>query len=326
MKYAQLPCEATRLLPFYLAMEEYVATVSSDDIFFTWQVEPTVIFGRNQLVETEVNTDYCRSNGINFFRRKSGGGCVYADKGNIMLSYVVNSIEPATDAMRRYASLTAGALRELGVNAEVSGRNDVAVYGKKISGFAVHQLHNRVIVHSTMLYDFDPENMEKAIRPSELKLNSKGVDSVRSHVTSLSRCGIKLDIPAFIAYLRNYMCGDEVLSLSLDDERRIALKAEPYFDNDWLYGKNPRSEFITSGRFDGIGEFQVQIHTSGNNITHFVLAGDYFGRPDAADIIESALRGRPFDPESVAQAVDKVNLPELIPGFTRQNLLQLIFK
>ena len=326
MKYAQLPCEETRLLPFYLAMEEYVATVSSDDVFFTWQVEPTVIFGRNQLVEAEVNIDYCRLNGINFFRRKSGGGCVYADKGNIMLSFVVNSVEPAADAMRRYASLTAKALQKLGVNAEVSGRNDVAVNGKKISGFAVHQLHNRVIVHSTMLYDFDPVNMEKAIRPSEQKLNSKGVDSVRSHVTSLSRCGINLDIPGFITYLRNYMCGDEVLSLTAADEHRIALKAGPYFDKHWLYGKNPRAEFVSSARFDGIGEFQVQIHTSGNNITHFVLAGDYFGRPDAADIIATALHGQSFNPESIARAIDYVNLPELIPGFTRQNLLQLIFK
>lgn len=325
MKYAQLPREATRLLPFYLAMEEFVATAGSDNVFFTWQVEPTVIFGRNQLVEAEVNTEYCRDNGINFFRRKSGGGCVYADRGNIMLSFVAATDGSVMDMIGHYAGLTAQALRSLGIAAEVSGRNDIAVDGRKVSGFAAHQLHNRTIVHSTMLYDFNPENMEKAIRPSELKLSSKGVDSVRSHVTSLSRCGIKLDIAAFIAYLRNFMCGSETLLLSEADEKRIAALSEPYYDHEWLYGNNPRSEFIASHRFDGVGEFQVQIHTSGNRITHFVLAGDYFGTADAAETISAALRGQTYDREAVGREIDRLNLANLIPGLKKENLLQLLF-
>ena len=108
MKYAQLPREITRTLPFYLAMEEYVAINMNEDVFFTWQVEPTVIFGRNQLIETEVDIEYCKKHNISFFRRKSGGGCVYADTGNVMLSFVVTSTAPVMDSIAKYATLTAG--------------------------------------------------------------------------------------------------------------------------------------------------------------------------------------------------------------------------
>ena len=89
MVYVNLPNESRRQLSFYLAAEEYVAReLPPNDYFFMWQVEPTVIFGRNQLLESEVDVEYCRRNGISMFRRKSGGGCVYADLSNIMFSYI----------------------------------------------------------------------------------------------------------------------------------------------------------------------------------------------------------------------------------------------
>ncbi len=325
MKYAQLPREITRPLPFYLAMEEYVATKFSDDIFFTWQVEPTVIFGRNQLLETEVDTDYCRAQSINFFRRKSGGGCVYADKGNIMLSFIVTSPMSITDTMLQYAESTAGALRELGIDAQISGRNDVTVCGRKVSGFAAHRIYNRTIVHSTMLYDFNAENMQRAIRPSQQKLMSKGVESVRSHVTSLSECGMALGIDGFIAALRKTICGKDTLELTPTDEELIEIKSRPYFDSEWLFGKNPRSEFVASRRFEGVGEFQVNIHTSGNRITHFILAGDYFAADGATESIEKALQNVELSQEAVGDALKKVDLPNLISGMDNEKFLQLIF-
>ncbi len=96
MKYVSLPDNDVRPLPFYLTMEEYVARRFSDEIFFMWQVNPTVIFGRNQLIDNEVNLSYCRDHGIEFYRRKSGGGCVYADMDNIMFSYIVSGDDVVT--------------------------------------------------------------------------------------------------------------------------------------------------------------------------------------------------------------------------------------
>ena len=325
MKYAQLPSEKNRMLPFFLAMEEYVATKLNDDLFFTWQVEPTVIFGRNQLVESEVNIEYCKKNNINFFRRKSGGGCVYADKGNVMLSFVVTSDAPVMDSISKYAALTAGALQRFGIPAETSGRNDITVNGRKISGFAAHKLHNRTIVHSTLLYDFDACHMENAIHPSQQKLSSKGVDSVRSHISSLSECGIRVGLDELKNELRRDICADEVYFLTEADEERISQKSLPYYDKEWLFGKNPRSEFIGSKRYDGVGEFQAHIHINGNTITHFVLAGDFFSQADSTLIIEELLLGLPYERKAIDKALDSINIGDLIPGLTKQKFIQLLF-
>lgn len=167
MKYVALPEEKVRRLSFYLAMEEYVARhVDEDDSFFMWQVEPSVIFGRNQLIENEVNLDYCRANHIATFRRKSGGGCVYADMKNIMFSYITKE-DNVSLTFSRYINMVVEVLRRLGVDARASGRNDVMIGDRKVSGSAFYHLPGRSIVHSTMLYDTDMRNMVGAITPTD---------------------------------------------------------------------------------------------------------------------------------------------------------------
>ena len=137
MKYVALPNEVQHKLPFYLAMEEYVARhLVADDYFFMWQVEPTVIFGRNQLIDTEVDVEYCRANSIEMYRRKSGGGCVYADEGNIMLSYIT----PDTNVnftFNRYMLMVEHVLQKLGLDARTTGRNDILIDGYKVCGLCI---------------------------------------------------------------------------------------------------------------------------------------------------------------------------------------------
>ena len=116
MKYIALPIQETRRLSFYLAMEEYVARQfqAEDDCFFMWQVEPSVIFGRNQVLENEVNVPYCREHGIKLYRRKSGGGCVYADMDNLMLSYITAE-ENVNFAFNRFVNMVLLVLRKMGI-------------------------------------------------------------------------------------------------------------------------------------------------------------------------------------------------------------------
>jgi len=134
MNYIALPDIGIRRLSFYLAMEEYVArNLDLEECFFMWQVHPTVIFGRNQLMENEVNLKYVREKGIEVYRRKSGGGCVYADLSNIMFCYITKDFNVGFtfDAyLRRVAHL----LQQLGVPAVASGRNDILIHEKKVSG------------------------------------------------------------------------------------------------------------------------------------------------------------------------------------------------
>ena len=185
MKHVILPDNIRRSLAFYLAMEEFVAREIEGEAFFVWRVEPTVIYGRNQVLENEVNLEYCREHGVDIVRRKSGGGCVYSDLGNIMVSYISRRGD-VSEVFDRYMTALTEALRALGVPAEKSGRNDILVEGRKVSGNAFHQLPDRSIVHGTLLYSTDLEALTEAIRPPVEKLQRHGVESVRQRVMNLS--------------------------------------------------------------------------------------------------------------------------------------------
>ena len=147
MKYITLPDEKERRLSFYLAMEEYVARhVNESECFFMWQVKPSVIFGRNQVIENEVNIDYCRENSISVYRRKSGGGCVYADMDNVMLSYITDG-DQVGFTFNKFVNMILLVLRKLGVEAVGTSHNDIMIGDKKVCGTAFYQLPGRSIVH-----------------------------------------------------------------------------------------------------------------------------------------------------------------------------------
>ena len=181
-----LPDECrNRSLPFYLSVEEWVARrLPADEYLFAWRVGPTVICGRNQDVPLEVNLDYCRRHGIEVWRRKSGGGAVYADRNNLMISYVTPSTE-VEPTFRGYSEWLAALLRSYGLNAEASGRNDVLIDGRKVSGGAFYKLPDRAIVHSTLLFSTDMEHIGNALTPSRAKLESKKVTSAQSRITTI---------------------------------------------------------------------------------------------------------------------------------------------
>lgn len=185
MKNIVLPVSKDRSLVFYLAMEEFVAKEIEGDALFVWRVDPTVIIGRNQDLEAEVNMAYCRSHGVEVVRRKSGGGCVYADKGNIMISCISRRGD-VSEVFERYLDRLTECLCSLGLSAEKSGRNDVLVDGHKVSGNAFHMLPDRSIVHGTLLYSTDFDALETAIRPPVEKLERHGITSVRQRVANLS--------------------------------------------------------------------------------------------------------------------------------------------
>lgn len=239
MKHVVLPDAERRSLAFYLAMEKFVAGKYEDEAFFVWRVEPTVIIGRNQDLEAEVNLEYCRNHGVHIVRRRSGGGCVYSDLGNIMISYVSRRGDVSA-VFDRYLSALTACLCSLGLPAEKSGRNDVLVDGRKVSGNAFHQLPDRSIVHGTLLYDTDMEALEEAIRPPAEKLERHGVASVRQRVRNLSDIVPHLERPhealksaeALEEYLTGYFTDAEIF-LDASDVEEIEMMASSFeqFDN-----------------------------------------------------------------------------------------------
>ena len=243
MTHLTLPTDETRRLSFYLAMEEYAAKSlpiegevgRGSAFFFLWQVEPTVIFGRHQVIENEVNLDYCRKHGIEFYRRKSGGGCVYADKSNVMMSYITCSDEVQT-TFREYMQMVCGMLKALGLDATSTENNDVLIGGRKVSGNAYYHMPGRSIVHGTMLFDTDMQHMLQAITPPKQKLTKHGVESVRQRITLL-REHTSLSIEEFKRFAVERLCTD-TLQLTEEDVRNIeTIERETYLNPEFIYGK-----------------------------------------------------------------------------------------
>ncbi|MBR4731018.1 MAG: lipoate--protein ligase family protein [Prevotella sp.] len=232
MKYVALPFTETRRLSFYLAMEEYVARhLDEPDCFFMWQVEPTVIFGRNQVVENEVNLDYCREHGIHVVRRKSGGGCVYADMDNVMLSFVTAE-DNVGIAFNRFVNMVLLVFRKMGIEATGSSHNDIMIGDRKVCGTACYHVSGRSIVHSTLLYDTNMEHMLHAITPGPEKLEKKGIQSVRQRITFLKDY-ISLGLDEVKTLIRNTLCVDERM-LTAEDVAGIEQLEQQYLREDFI--------------------------------------------------------------------------------------------
>ena len=193
-----------------------------------------MIFGRNQVLENEVNLEYCRSHGVEIVQRKSGGGCVYSDKGNIMISYI-SERGVVSEVFDRYLSGLTECLRSLGLRAERSGRNDILVDDRKVSGNAFHQLPDRSVVHGTLLYSTDLEALTEAIRPPVEKLERHGVQSVRQRVMNLADIVSQLPEPhdalksveALESFIVEYFTNDEIC-LTDDDVLEIEQSSEQF--------------------------------------------------------------------------------------------------
>ena len=233
MQYINLPeAREVRSLSYYLAMEEFVARyVDADDCFFMWQVEPSVIFGRNQMIENEVNLTYCQEHHIQVYRRKSGGGCVYADSDNVMLSYISKGDNVGL-AFNRFIQMMLLVMRKMGVEAVGTRHNDILIGDKKVCGTACYHIDGRNIVHSTMLYDTNMEHMLHSITPSQEKLQSKGIQSVRQRITLL-KDHVTLSLEEVKALIRQTLCSDE-RTLTAGEVAGIEQLEQEYLRKDFI--------------------------------------------------------------------------------------------
>ena len=211
MKYIALPTNENRQLSFYLAMEEYVARhLQEPDCFFMWQVAPTVIFGRNQVVENEVNLEYCREHDIRVVRRKSVG-------------FTFN----------RFVTMIQLALHKIGVSATSTAHNDIMIGDRKVCGTAFYQLPGRSIVHSTMLYDTNMQHMLNAITPSAEKLEKKGIQSVRQRITLL-KDHTPLSLDEIKQKIRDTLCDGELV-LTEEQVAGIEEIEQTYLKQDFIH-------------------------------------------------------------------------------------------
>lgn len=254
---------------------------------------------------------------------KSGGGCIYADKGCIQFSYISRAVN-ANEAFAAYMQRMADLLKGLKIDAQLSGRNDILINGTKVSGCAFYQLSNRSVLHNSLLFDTQLDHLSNALTPAKEKLQSKGVASVRQRVTNVATY-IQLDILAFMDYVRQEMCGTEVLELTEEDMKGVAEIEKELSSDDFVYGKNPKYSLVRKHRFEGVGTLEAHIELKNNIIGSFNMVGDYFLLGDIDHDFLNLLKGCEFTREAVEERLENIDLSTIIRGLKLRQFLRLLF-
>jgi lipoate-protein ligase A len=312
-----------------MAFDEYcLESLPIDEpVFFLWQNKPSVIVGFNQEVNTEVNLEYLNQQGITLARRVTGGGAVYHDFGNLNYTIVGRSEDLERD-YPEYASLMMKALQALGVPATISGRNDILVEGKKISGFAKRVCKNRLMVHGTLMFNVDVDVLTHVLNPSNSKLQSKGIASVRSRVANLSDYLPELpDIQTFKNRLEEILSNhyaDAEYQLSEEDLAHIQRLADEKFSTwEWNYGRSPKATLVHSARL-ACGTVEIHLTLAENRIASCRFGGDFLGNLPASDV-ETALVGIPYDINAIRKCLSKIEISHYFDRVSVENLIEMIF-
>lgn len=319
-----------------LALEEYLAGLigPGDVMLYLWRNDRTVVIGRNQNALRECRCALLEAEGGRLSRRKTGGGAVYQDLGNLCFTFLAS---PEVYDQTKQFSVIALACRLLGIETILSGRNDILTAdGLKFSGNAFSHTAACSIHHGTLMVDVDTERMKRYLTPSEDKLKAKGIRSVQSRVVNLRALKPELTMAELEetlqeAFRRIYRCGSEdtgpppvssvILSEDDLDQARIRELSEQYASWEWRYGKSPDCEETWRTRFDW-GGVEVWFSLHKLRIERIRIYSDALD-PKLPGRLEKLLTGRKADPAIPAekQARNLMGTPEM-RGLTPQQQSQ----
>ncbi|MDR2660972.1 MAG: lipoate--protein ligase [Lactobacillaceae bacterium] len=298
-------------------------------VFALWQNKRAVIVGENQNTFKEVNQDYIDSHDVQVVRRVSGGGAVYHDLGNICFTFFVPVANSANVNFHKFVKPMADALESLNIPVEISGRNDLEINGKKVSGNAQRYAGGYLMHHGTLLWNTDVEAMVRALNVADEKFISKATKSVSSRVGNIKDFAPKtLSIDDFIEKLNYYLTNsgkDGEIQLTPEQKAGI-LKArdEKFSQWSWNYGKSPEFMYNNHAKFDG-GSIDVQVNVNNGHITDINFTGDFLGVRDWREI-KPALLGIPFTNEAVGQVLETNADGQYFGGITNEQLLETFFQ
>jgi lipoate---protein ligase len=314
-----------------LAIEEYaLKNLDINETYLLFYInEPSIIIGKNQNTIEEINTEYVESNGIHVVRRLSGGGAVYHDLGNLNFSFITKDDGESFHNFRKFTEPVVHALKKLGVDAELSGRNDLLAGGRKISGNAQFSTKGRMFSHGTLLFDSEIESVVSALKVKKDKIESKGIKSIRSRVANISEfLSEKVTIEEFRSLLlKNIFEGQEEIPeyvLTEEDWENIHKLSEERYQNwEWNYGKSPKFNLQHSHRFP-VGQIDVRFEVDKGIIENCKIYGDFFGVGDVTEI-ESKLKGIKYEKSQISAVLDEIDVKHYFGNISKEDFLQLIY-
>ena len=314
---------------FNLAVEEYVFDYLPKDRMYVmlWQNDNAIIIGKNQNTLAEINEAYVKEQGIRVVRRLSGGGAVYHDMGNLNFTVIADAQGENLD-FGRFCALVVKTLQRLGVKAEINGRNDMTIDGKKFSGNAQYLRQGRVMHHGTILFASNASVLANALQVDEAKIQAKGVKSVRSRVTNVRPClPVDMTLPQFRQVLLDTILEEEPGTEYTLTEKDLAiiekLRKDRYDTWQWNYGHSPECTLHKKGRVEGCGTVEAFITLREGTISQIVFKGDFFGVSDPEQLASLLIGCRP-DRDSLEERLSQTEVSRYFMGLTAPQLLDIL--
>lgn|SRR5690625_1998023 len=316
-----------------LALEEYVLqNFGEKDTFLLFYINaPSIIIGKNQNTLEEVNTDYVEENNIKVVRRLSGGGAVYHDEGNLNYSFITKDDGDSFHNFAKFTEPIVKALNSLGVPAELIGRNDLLIEGKKFSGNAQFLTRGRMFSHGTLMFDSEIEHVVSALNVSKEKIESKGIKSIRSRVTNIiDHLEERITMEQFKELILCSIFGvDDVANVprydltEADWENVYKISEERYQKWEWNYGRSPAYNVKARHKFPS-GLLDVRLNVKKGIIENCKIYGDFFGIGNVADV-EQQLIGVRHDKQAVTEALSTIDIPHYLGKITVEDFVELVY-
>ncbi|PKR78299.1 lipoate--protein ligase [Halalkalibacillus sediminis] len=319
-----------------LAIEEYALkhlNIDDDQQYLLFYVNgPSIIIGKNQNTIEEINTDYVEKNNIKVVRRLSGGGAVYHDLGNLNFSFLAKDEGNSFSNFAKFTKPVTDALQRLGVNAELSGRNDITADGRKISGNAQFTTKGRMFSHGTLMFDSEVENVVSSLKVKSEKIRSKGIKSIRSRVANISEF-LEEPMPMdefkkiLLKYIFDVTDVKDVPQYKLTEEdwnKINEISKERYQRWDWNYGRSPSFNIQHTKRIEGVGSYDFRLDVKKGVIENCTIYGDFFGIGEV-DTVENQLKGVKYDPKAIREAVSDLDLQHYLGKIEEDDFISLVY-
>ncbi len=313
-----------------LAAEEYLFKTFKEPVFRLWRNDTSIIIGLHQNAYAEINIDYVKRNDINVVRRLSGGGAVFHDLGNVNFTFIENQTDKldTSDMFARFTKPIIEALKALGVEASLMGRNDLVIDGKKFSGNAVAVFKERVLQHGTLLFSSSMANLSEALANRPEQFEGKAVKSNKARVTNISdHLSQEMSVEEFITFLEKFILNKSegkyrLYTYTPEDLKEIArLKMEKYSKESWNYGSSPAFGYSKIKRFEW-GLFELYLEVEKGVIKDIRFHGNYFFLKETAEL-ENMMRGWSINRQELREELKRVNLSDYFSNITEEEFLEM---
>jgi len=308
---------------FYFGLEEYlIKDYGYDgDIFLLWNVESTVMIGRHQVTRLEIDSEFVRENNINIVRRNSGGGAVYTDENCLQFSFITDKKHP-NEIFKGHVEYIVNSVKDLGIDAMFTGRNDILSNGKKFSGNAEYIHKDKMVIHGTILFGTDFAKLVGSLTPDKSKLTSHAISSVKSRVVNIGEL-LDMDLSQFYDYLVDKISTEKIDYKSLDLDK-VNEYSKKFATDKWNYGRNPKHEITNTIKFDA-GNFTVSVQIKNEVVKDLKINGDFFSLKKIDDF-ENAFIGVKYNYDSFLEVLKMYKVKDYFYLLKTKEFLKLFFE